>query len=86
MCSADGSRLVQCCPDRHHGGTRGRFGRVSPTSLQIKKCLLLLLLLLLLLPFSGWASQIVVGLRSDNLVSWSVWERQGNSLKHFLLL
>ena len=44
------------------------------------------LLLLLLLPFSGWASQIVVGLRSDNLISWSVWERQGNSLKHFLLL
>ena len=45
-----------------------------------------LLLLLLLLPFSGRASQIVVGLRSDNIISWSVWERQGNSLKHYLLL
>ena len=44
------------------------------------------LLLLLLLPFSGRASQIVVGLRSDNLISWGVWERQGNSLKYFLLL
>ena len=44
------------------------------------------LLLLLLLPFSGWASQIVVGLQSDNLISWSVWERQGHSLKHYLLL
>ena len=45
-----------------------------------------LLLLLMLLPFSGRASQIVVGLRSDNIISWSVWERQGNSLKHYLLL
>ena len=44
------------------------------------------LLLLLLLPFYGRASQIVVGLRSDNLVSWNLWERQGNSLKHYLLL
>lgn len=44
-----------------------------------------LLLLLLLLPFSGRTS-IVVRLRSDNIISWSVWERQGNSLKHYLLL
>ena len=46
----------------------------------------LLLLLLLLLPFFGRASQIVVGLHSNNLISWNVWERQGNSLKHYLLL
>jgi len=32
------------------------------------------------------ASQIVVGLRSDNLVSWSIWKRQGAGLKHYLLL
>ncbi|WP_426059516.1 hypothetical protein [Hymenobacter sp. B1770] len=48
------------------------------------KILLLLLLLLLQLPAN--ASQIVVGLRSDNLISWSVWEREGSSLKHYLLL
>ena len=45
-----------------------------------------LLLLLLVLHVPAWGSQIVVGLASDNLVSWSVWERKGNALKHYLLL
>ncbi|HEX8328251.1 MAG TPA: hypothetical protein VF629_11970 [Hymenobacter sp.] len=46
----------------------------------------LLLLLLLVLHVPAWGSQIVVGLTSDNLISWSVWERQGSTLKHYLLL
>ncbi|MBF9220082.1 hypothetical protein [Hymenobacter ruricola] len=45
-----------------------------------------LLLLLLVLRPPAWGSQIVVGLNSDNLVSWSVWEREGTSLQHYLLL
>jgi hypothetical protein len=45
---------------------------------------LLVLLLLGLRP--ALASQIVVGLRSDNLISWGVWEREGTTLKHYLLL
>lgn len=45
---------------------------------------LLVLLLLGLRP--ARASQIVVGLRSDNLLSWGVWEREGTTLKHYLLL
>lgn len=44
------------------------------------------LFLLLVLHLPAWGSQIVVGLRSDNLVSWSVWERQDGALKHYLLL
>lgn len=32
------------------------------------------------------ASQIVTGLRSDNLISWGVWERDGTTLRHYLLL
>lgn len=45
-----------------------------------------LFLLLLVLHTPAWGSQIVVGLRSDNLVSWSVWEPKGGTLKHYLLL
>jgi hypothetical protein len=45
-----------------------------------------LVLLLLLLSGPAWSSQIIVGLRSDNLVSWSVWERQGSRLKHYQVL
>ena len=47
---------------------------------------LLLLSALVLLQFSAAASQIVVGLRSDNLISWSIWKREGFGLKHYLLL
>jgi hypothetical protein len=45
---------------------------------------LLVLLLLGLRP--ALASQIVVGLRSDNLISWGVWAREGTTLTHYLLL
>ncbi|OGX82313.1 hypothetical protein [Hymenobacter glacialis] len=48
------------------------------------KTIFLLLFLVLHLP--AWSSQIVVGLRSEQLVSWSVWEKQGSTLKHYLLL
>ena len=48
------------------------------------KLTFLLLLVLLQLPVR--ASQIVVGLRSNNLVTWSLWKRQGLGLKHYLLL
>ncbi|HEX8659576.1 MAG TPA: hypothetical protein VF690_18690 [Hymenobacter sp.] len=44
------------------------------------------ILLLLVLHMPAWGSQIVVGLRSDNLISWSVWERNDNTLTHYLLL
>ncbi|MBC8085074.1 MAG: hypothetical protein H7Z21_17900 [Hymenobacter sp.] len=51
----------------------------------MKTCLLSFLLLVLpLLPVA--ASQIVTGLRSENLVAWSVWEKQGLRLKHYLLV
>lgn len=43
-------------------------------------------LLLLLLPLAARASQIVVGLRSDNLVAWSLWERAGKERKQYLLV
>lgn len=45
-----------------------------------------LLALLLLGQLPALASQIVVGLRSDNLISWGVWEREGATLQHYLLL
>ncbi|MGI4759483.1 MAG: hypothetical protein ACRYF0_02165 [Janthinobacterium lividum] len=45
-----------------------------------------LLLLLLLGGRPALASQIVVGLRSDNLISWGVWQREGSTLQHYLLL
>lgn len=45
-----------------------------------------LLALLLLGQLPTAASQIVVGLRSDNLISWDVWEREGATLQHYLLL
>lgn len=50
------------------------------------KNLFLALLLVGLLRPPVRASQIVVGLRSDNLVSWSLWKRQAFGLKHYLLL
>ncbi|RZK15576.1 MAG: hypothetical protein EOO56_22545 [Hymenobacter sp.] len=45
-----------------------------------------LLLVFLLGQLPALATQIVVGLRSDNIISWGVWEREGTSLKHYLLL
>lgn len=45
-----------------------------------------LLLLFLLGQLPALASQIVVGLRSDKLISWGVWEREGTTLEHYLLL
>lgn len=45
---------------------------------------LLVVLLLGLRP--ALASQIVAGLRSDNLISWGVWQREGATLTHYLLL
>lgn len=50
------------------------------------KKLFLALLLFGLSYLPAQASQIVVGLRSDNLVSWSLWKRQGFGLKHYFLL
>jgi hypothetical protein len=46
----------------------------------------ILFILLMLGQLPALASQIVVGLRSDNLLSWGVWEREGTRLKHYLLL
>lgn len=42
--------------------------------------------LLLLGQLPALASQIVLGLRSDNLISWDVWAREGTTLRHYLLL
>lgn len=45
-----------------------------------------LLLLFLLGQLPALASQVVVGLHSDKLISWGVWEREGTTLTHYLLL
>ena len=44
------------------------------------------LLLFLLWQLPAQASQIVVGIWSKNLVTWNVWAKTGNQLKHQMLL
>lgn len=47
----------------------------------MKKCLLLLLVVLTVRVFGG---QIPVGLNSDNIHAWGVWENEKGVLKHYL--